>query len=55
MSEHQFADSRALSAPFSQQLASQPGDGALAWLTCVLATQAPALRSSNAIFLKGTV
>ncbi|WP_426073065.1 hypothetical protein [Janthinobacterium sp. DSP2-3-3] len=54
MSEHQFADSRALSAPFSQQLASHPGDGALAWLTCVLATQAPALRSSNAILLAYT-
>ena len=54
MSEHQFADSRALSAPFSQQLASRPGDGALAWLTCVLATQAPALRSSNAILLAYT-
>lgn len=54
MSEHQFADSRALSAPFSQQLASQPGDGALAWLTAILATQAPALRSSNAILLAYT-
>jgi hypothetical protein len=54
MSEHQFADSRALSAPFSQQLASHSGDGALAWLTCVLATQAPALRSSNAILLAYT-
>jgi len=54
MSEHQFADSRSLSAPFSQQLASHPGDGALAWLTCVLATQAPALRSSNAILLAYT-
>ena len=49
MSEHQFADSRTLNTPFSQQLASHSGDGALAWLTCVLATQAPALRSSNAI------
>ena len=55
MSEHQFADSRALSAPFSLQLASHPGDGALAWLTAILTTQAPALRSSNAILLKGTV
>ncbi|ATD60878.1 MAG: hypothetical protein ACOH2S_03875 [Janthinobacterium svalbardensis] len=54
MSEHQFADSRALSAPFSQQLVSQPGDGALAWLTAILATQAPALRSSNAILLAYT-
>ena len=54
MPEHQFADSRALSAPFSQQLASHPGDGALAWLTCVLAAQAPALRSSNAILLAYT-
>lgn len=54
MSEHQFADSRALSAPFSQQLANHPGDGALAWLTCVLATQAPALRSTNAILLAYT-
>ena len=54
MSEHQFSDSRALSAPFSQQLVSHPGDGALAWLTSVLATQAPALRSSNAILLAYT-
>ncbi|MGK5035121.1 hypothetical protein [Janthinobacterium sp. LB3P118] len=54
MSEHQFADSRALSAPFVQQLSMQPPDGALAWLTCVLATQAPALRSSNAILLAYT-
>jgi hypothetical protein len=39
MSEHQFADSRALSEPLAQRLAAQ----------------APALRSSNAILLKGTV
>ena len=39
MSEHQFADSRTLSEPLAQRLA----------------TQAPALRSSNAILLKGTV
>ena len=50
----QFADSRALSAPFAQQLSTMPPDGALAWLTAVLATQAPALRSSNAILLAYT-
>ena len=54
MSEYQFADSRALGAPFSQQLAAHPSDGALAWLSAVLATQAPALRSSNAILLAYT-
>ncbi|QYG08340.1 hypothetical protein [Janthinobacterium sp. PAMC25594] len=50
----QFADSRALGAPFAQQLSNDPPDGALAWLTCVLVTQAPALRSSNAILLAYT-
>ena len=50
----QFADSRALRAPFAQQLSSHPPDGALAWLTAVLATQAPALRSANAILLAYT-
>ncbi|QKY08482.1 hypothetical protein [Janthinobacterium lividum] len=54
MSEHQFADSRALSEPFAQQLSQQQPDGALAWLTAILATQAPALRSSNAILLAYT-
>ncbi|MGK5042768.1 hypothetical protein ACQ4WQ_20765 [Janthinobacterium sp. GB1R12] len=54
MSELQFADSRALGAPFSQQLAAHPSDGALAWLTAVLTTQAPALRSSNATLLAYT-
>lgn len=54
MSEHQFADSRALSEPFTQQLSQQQPDGALAWLTAILATQAPALRSSNAILLAYT-
>lgn len=54
MSEHQFADSGALSAPFAQRLSAHPPDGALAWLTSVLATQAPALRSSNAILLAYT-
>ena len=52
--EYQFSDSRALSAPFAQQLSSYPPDGALAWLTAILATQAPALRSSNAILLAYT-
>lgn len=50
----QFADSRALGAPFAQQLSNDPPDGALAWLTAILATQAPALRSSNAILLAYT-
>ena len=54
MSEHQFADSRALGAPFAQQLSNDPPDGALAWLTAILATQAPALRSSNTILLAYT-
>jgi hypothetical protein len=54
MSEHQFSDSRALGAPFSQQLAAHPPDGALAWLSAILATQAPMLRSSNAILLAYT-
>ena len=54
MSEHQFADSRALGAPFAQQFSNDPPDGALAWLTAILATQAPALRSSNAILLAYT-
>lgn len=48
---YQFADSRALSAPFAQQLSRQPADGALAWLSTILATQAPALRAANAILL----
>ena len=52
--EYQFSDSRALSAPFAQQLSQLPPDGALAWLITVLATQAPALRSSNAILLAYT-
>ncbi|PHV22117.1 hypothetical protein CSQ92_03280 [Janthinobacterium sp. BJB446] len=54
MSEQQFADSRALSEPFTQQLSQQQPDGALAWLTAILATQAPALRSSNATLLAYT-
>ncbi|WP_156894879.1 hypothetical protein [Janthinobacterium sp. 1_2014MBL_MicDiv] len=54
MTEHQFADSRALHAPFAQQLSACPADGALAWLTAILATQAPALRSANAILLAYT-
>ena len=52
--EYQFSDSRALSDPFAQQLSQRPPDGALAWLTAILATQAPALRSSNAILLAYT-
>ncbi|UQV44535.1 hypothetical protein KIV45_22390 [Janthinobacterium lividum] len=52
--ELQFADSRALHAPFAQQLSHQPPDGALAWLIAILAAQAPALRSSNAILLAYT-
>jgi hypothetical protein len=39
MSEHQFADSRTLGEPLAQRLA----------------TRVPALRSSNAILLKGTI
>jgi len=39
MSEHPFADSRTLSDPLAQRLAAQ----------------APALRSSNALLLKGTI
>ncbi|MEG0882779.1 MAG: hypothetical protein RSF79_02230 [Janthinobacterium sp.] len=54
MSELQFADSRALREPYAQQLSANPPDGALAWLTAVLATQAPALRSSNATLLAYT-
>ena len=54
MSEHQFADSRALAEPYAQQLSANPPGGALAWLTAILATQAPALRSSNAILLAYT-
>ena len=50
----QFADSRALGEPFAQQLSQQPPDGALAWLGAILATQAPALRSSNATLLAYT-
>ncbi|MDZ5636398.1 MULTISPECIES: hypothetical protein [unclassified Janthinobacterium] len=52
--EYQFSDSRALNAPFTQQLSRQPPDGALAWLSAILATQAPMLRSSNAILLAYT-
>ncbi|MGK5005197.1 hypothetical protein [Janthinobacterium sp. LB2P70] len=52
--EYQFSDSRALSEPFAQQLSQQPPDGALTWLTAILATQAPALRSPNAILLAYT-
>ena len=52
--EYQFSDSRALSDPFAQQLSQQPPDGALTWLTAVLTTQAPALRSSNATLLAYT-
>ncbi|MCC7682428.1 hypothetical protein [Janthinobacterium sp. FW305-128] len=52
--EYQFSDSRVLSAPFAQQLSRQPPDGALAWLSAILATQAPMLRSSNAILLAYT-
>lgn len=50
----QFADSRALSEPFAQQLSTMPPDGALAWLSTILATQAPALRASNATLLAYT-
>ncbi|WP_326457577.1 hypothetical protein [Janthinobacterium sp.] len=35
-------------------MAAHPSDGALAWLTAVLTTQAPALRSSNATLLAYT-
>ncbi|PHV14535.1 hypothetical protein CSQ90_23120 [Janthinobacterium sp. BJB303] len=52
--EYQFSDSRALSAPLAEQLSRQPPDGALAWLSAILATQAPMLRSSNAILLAYT-
>jgi hypothetical protein len=52
--DYQFSDSRALSEPFAQQLSQQQPDGALAWLTAILATQAPALRSSNATLLAYT-
>ena len=42
MPEHlQFADSRVLGEPFAQQLSKQPPDGALAWLTTILATHSP--------------
>ncbi|MED5617059.1 hypothetical protein [Janthinobacterium sp. P210005] len=51
---YQFSDSRALSDPFAQQLSQQQPDGALAWLTAILAAQAPALRSSNATLLAYT-
>jgi len=47
-------DSRELSAPFAEQLISNPADGALAWLTSVLAIQSPALRAANAILLAYT-
>lgn len=52
--DYQFSDSRALSVPFAQQLSQHPPDGVLAWLTAILATQAPALRASNAILLAYT-
>src|SRR5450830_948572 len=52
--QYRHFDSRDLSAPFAEQLASHPTDGALAWLTSVLAIQSPALRSSNAILLAYT-
>ncbi|NHQ91169.1 hypothetical protein [Janthinobacterium lividum] len=52
--KYQLSDSRALSEPFAQQLSNHRPDGALAWLTAILATQAPALRSSNAILLAYT-
>jgi len=47
-------DSRELSAPFAEQLISNPADGALAWLTSVLAIQSPALRAANVILLAYT-
>jgi hypothetical protein len=47
--QYRHFDSRELSAPFAEQLISNPADGALAWLTNILAIQSPALRSLNAI------
>lgn len=49
--QYRHFDSRELSAPFAEQLISNPADGALAGLTNILAIQSPALRSSNAILL----
>ncbi|MGK5047050.1 hypothetical protein ACQ4WP_14285 [Janthinobacterium sp. GB4P2] len=45
--ELQFTDSRALSAPFAQQLSHQPPDGALAWLAaCLAAHGAPRIQAT---------
>ncbi|WP_300755350.1 hypothetical protein [Janthinobacterium sp.] len=52
--QYRHFDSRGLSAPFAEQLISNPADGALAWLTSVLAIQSPALRAANAILLAYT-
>ncbi|MFZ4878162.1 hypothetical protein ACL9RI_24010 [Janthinobacterium sp. Mn2066] len=49
--QYRHFDSRDLSAPFAEQLINNPADGALAWLTNILATQSPALRASNSILL----
>jgi hypothetical protein len=43
----QNADSRALHEPLSQYLRESSPRAALAWLVGVLASQSPALRSSN--------
>lgn len=52
--QYRHFDSRDLSAPFAEQLISNPADGALAWLTSVLAIQSPALRAANVILLAYT-
>lgn len=50
----QNADSRALHEPFSEYLGASSPHAALAWLIGVLATQSPALRSSNSYLVAYT-
>jgi len=50
----QNADSRALHEPFSDHLGASSPHAALSWLIGVLATQSPALRSSNSYLVAYT-
>jgi hypothetical protein len=47
--QYQSADSCALRLPFVQQLSHRPADAALARMSAILATHAPAPRTANAL------
>ncbi len=50
----QVADSRVLHEPFAKELATNGPNAALSWLTGVLASQSPSLRSSNSFLVAYT-